>query len=122
MGQDFILSRTEVTFDEGSTSGNSINIFVDILNDTLVEGTENFTLTGSVAPPASFSGSITISIIDNDGKWVYLYISVKMSMKILQCYLVDLHIVRSILIIGASLGEPHTNALHVCVFLVTVII
>ena len=71
MGQDFILSRTEVTFGVGSESGNGINIIVDILDDLLVEGTENFTLTGSVAPPASFvGGPVTVSIIDNDGKWV----------------------------------------------------
>ena len=69
MGQDFILSRTEVTFGEGSGSGNVINIFVDILDDLLVEGTENFTLTGSVAPPAFFvGGPVTVTIIDNDGK------------------------------------------------------
>ena len=68
MGHDFNLSRTEVTFGIGANDGARITIFVDILDDTLVEGTENFTLTGSVAPPASFSGSITVSIIDNDGK------------------------------------------------------
>ena len=71
MGQDFILSRTEVTFREGSDSDNTINFFVDIRDDLLVEGTENFILTGSVAPPASFvGGPVTVSIIDNDGKWV----------------------------------------------------
>ena len=68
MGHDFNLSRTEVTFDIGANDGARITIFVDILDDTLVEGTENFTLAGSVTPPASFSGSITVSIIDNDGK------------------------------------------------------
>ena len=68
MGQDFNLPKTEVTFGAGTNDGNRITYFVNILDDTLVEGTENFTLTGSVAPPASFSGSITVSIIDNDGK------------------------------------------------------
>ena len=71
MGQDFLLSRTEVTFALGTNDGNVISTFVDILDDLLVEGTENFTLTGSVAPPASFvGGPVTVSIIDNDGKWV----------------------------------------------------
>ena len=92
MGQDFILSRTEVMFGVGSNSGNSINIFVQILDDTLVEGTENFTLTGSVAPPASFGSSITVSIIDNDdnnGKCVCLCISISKPVNwILQYYLV----------------------------------
>jgi len=75
VGQDFNLSRTEVTFDVGATNGNRINIFVNILDDTLMEGTENFTLTGSVATPASFGSSITVSIIDDDdnnGKSVHL--------------------------------------------------
>ena len=85
MGQDFTLPRTEVTFAGGSISSNTINILVDFLDDLLVEGTENFTLTGSVAPPALFVGSpVTVTIIDNDGKWVCLCISVKMSMKVLQ--------------------------------------
>ena len=68
MGQDFNLSRTEVTFGIGTNDGFIITIFASILDDPLVERTESFTLTGSVAPPASFSGSITVSIIDNDGK------------------------------------------------------
>ena len=76
VGQDFILSRTEVTFRAGTTDGNTIRVFVDILDDTLVEGTEDFTLTGSVAPPASFGSSITVSIIDDDGKCVCLCISI----------------------------------------------
>ena len=89
VGQDFSLSRTEFTFDAGSNSGNSINIFVQILDDTLVEGTENFTLTGSVAPPASFGSSITVSIIDDDGKCVCLCISISKPVNwILQYYLV----------------------------------
>ena len=69
VGLDFILYQTELTFAEGTSSGDII--FVDILDDLLVEGTENFTLTGSVAPPALFvGGPVTVSIIDNDGKCV----------------------------------------------------
>ena len=69
MGLDFILYQTELTFAEGTNNGDII--FVDILDDLLVEGTENFTLTGSVAPPALFVGGlVTVSIIDNDGKCV----------------------------------------------------
>jgi len=69
VGQDFTLSRTEVTFALGTNDGNVISAFIDILDDLLVEGTENFTLTGSVAPPALFvGGPVTVSIIDNDGK------------------------------------------------------
>ena len=69
VGQDFILSRTEVTFALGTNDGNVISVSVDILDDLLVEGMENFTLTGSVAPPALFvGGPVTVTIIDNDGK------------------------------------------------------
>ena len=89
VGQDFSLSRTEVIFGMGANSGSSINILVQILDDTLVEGTENFTLTGSVAPPASFGSSITVSIIDDDGKCVCLCISISKPVNwILQYYLV----------------------------------
>lgn len=89
VGQDFTLSRTEVTFALGTNDGNVISAFVDILDDLLVEGTENFTLTGSVAPPASFGSSITVSIIDDDGKCVCLCISISKSVNwILQYYLV----------------------------------
>ena len=48
VGRDFTLSRTEVTFALGTNDGNVISV----LDDPLVEGTESFTLTGSVAPPA----------------------------------------------------------------------
>ena len=69
MGQDFTLSRTEVTFGLGTNDGNIISVFVDILDDLFIEGTENFTLTGSVAPPASFVGRpVMVKIIDDDGK------------------------------------------------------
>lgn len=57
-----------MTFAIGTNDGNTITIFASILDDPFVEGTESFTLTGSVAPPATFSGSITVSIIDDDGK------------------------------------------------------
>ena len=69
VGLDFIFFQTELTFTEGTSDGDVI--FIDILDDILVEGTENFTLTGSVAAPASFvGGPVTVSIIDNDGKCV----------------------------------------------------
>ena len=69
VGLDFILYQTELTFAEGTNNGDII--FVDILDDLLVEGTENFTLTGSVTPPALFvGGPVTVTIIDNDGKCV----------------------------------------------------
>ena len=73
-GQDFTLNRSEVTFDIGANNGNTINVFVDVLDDLLVEGTECFTLSGSIstttaAPGASFVGDpATVCILDNEGK------------------------------------------------------
>ena len=49
MGEDFNLSRTEVTFEIGADNGNTITVFVDVLDDLLAEGTENIVLSGSVA-------------------------------------------------------------------------
>lgn len=73
MGEDFTLSRTVVTFDFGEDDGNRRVTFVHVLDDPLVEGTESFTLSGSVtAPYASFVGDpVTIDIIDDDSKCVY---------------------------------------------------
>ena len=71
MGQDFTLSQTEVTFDIGANDGNTIAAFVDVLDDLLVEGTENIVLSGSVAAPASFvGGPVTVRILDDDSKCV----------------------------------------------------
>ena len=71
-GADFMLVRDEVTFDIGANDGNTISVPINILDDMLVEGTETFTLTGSVVTSgtgATFvGGSVTISIVDNDGK------------------------------------------------------
>ena len=80
MGQDFTLSRSTVTFDIGANDGNTIIVFVDVLDDVLVEGTECFTLSGSIstttaAPGASFvGGPATVCILDNEGRYAWLYL------------------------------------------------
>ena len=77
VGLDFNLSRTEVTFDVGANDGNTINVFVDVLDDLLVEGTECFTLAGAIstttaAPGSTFvGGGVTVCIADNDCKCVH---------------------------------------------------
>ena len=76
-GQDFTLSRTEVTFDQGANDDNSITVFIDVQDDFLVEGTETFTLSGGIGSPAAsgstFVGSdATVSIADNDCKFVWM--------------------------------------------------
>ena len=74
VGLDFNLSRTEVTFDIGANDGNVITVFVDVLDDLLVEGTESFTLSGAIstttaAPGSTFvGGDVTVTILDDDGK------------------------------------------------------
>ena len=67
-----MLFSDQVIFDIGANDGNTISVPISILDDLLVEGTETFTLTGSVVTlgmGATFvGGSVTISILDNDGK------------------------------------------------------
>ena len=58
-----------MTFDVGAIDGTTLTVIVDILDDLLVEGTENIVLSGRVASPASFvGGPATVSILDDDGK------------------------------------------------------
>ena len=76
MGEDFTLSRSEVTFDIGANDGNTITVIVDVLDDLLVEGTETFTLTGGIRSTAAagavfVGGPATVSILDDDGKFGY---------------------------------------------------
>ena len=90
MGQDFNLSQSEVTFELGANDGNTITVFVDILDDLFVEGTESFTLSGSIGSPSApgsgstsgqdsgsgsegsqaafVGGPVTVSIFDDEGK------------------------------------------------------
>ena len=71
MGEDYVLSRNEVTFDIGANDGNTITIIVDVLSDALVEGTEDVVLSGSVDAPASFvGGPVTFNIVDDDCKCI----------------------------------------------------
>ena len=69
---DYNLVRNEVTFDQGANNGNTISLVIDIIDDLFVEGTETFTISGSVnAPQTSFaSGQDTavVTITDNDCK------------------------------------------------------
>ena len=70
-GSDFNLIRDMVTFDQGANNGNVITTTIDVLDDPLVEGTETFIISGSVAPPASFvtgRDTANVTILDNDGK------------------------------------------------------
>ena len=70
MGEDFTLPQTSVTFISGTPTGDTQSVFITIIDDDDVEGTESLLLTGIVAPPASFLGdsTITVTIMDDDGK------------------------------------------------------
>lgn len=60
-----------MTFDLGTNNGNTITTFVNILDDDLVEGTEDVVLAGSVNAPASFvGGPATFNIPDDDCKCI----------------------------------------------------
>ena len=67
-----MLVRDQVTFDSGGNGGNTISLPIIIQDDLPVEGTETFTLTGSVVTTGTIAtfagGSAVISILDDDGK------------------------------------------------------
>ena len=70
-GDDFHLLRHEVTFVQGATTGNTQNVSIDIIDDSLVEETESFVISGSITAPASFvpgRDTTTVNILDNDGE------------------------------------------------------
>ena len=60
-----------MTFVHGATTGNTQNVSIDIIDDSLVEGTESFVVSGNVTAPASFvpgGDTVTVNIMDNDGE------------------------------------------------------
>ena len=83
-----------VTFDQGSNHENTINTFIDVVDDLVVEGIETIVVSGSVA---STSGSVplsfvtgrdttTITIADNDSKcWLFSLLS-EYRFKIDECF------------------------------------
>ena len=70
-GADFSLVSTALTFGMGSGDDDTMDIMVTLLDDLLVEGTENYTLSISVSSgPASVGalGTVTVNIADDDGE------------------------------------------------------
>ena len=60
-----------MTFDQGATTGNTQSASIEIIDDALVEETESFVVSGNVTAPASFvpgGDTVTVNILDNDGK------------------------------------------------------
>ena len=65
-----------MTFYQGTTTGNTQNASVKIIDDSLVEGTESFAVSGDVTAPASFvpgGDTATVTILDNDGECGWLH-------------------------------------------------
>ena len=63
-----------MTFLQGATTGNTQSASIEIIDDSLVEGTESFVVSGNVTAPASFvpgGDTATITILDNDGECGY---------------------------------------------------
>ena len=60
-----------MTFHQGATTGNTQNASVEIIDDSLVEGTEIFAVSGNVAATTLFvpgGDTATVTILDNDGE------------------------------------------------------
>ena len=81
-GDDFSLANSILKFDTNVTFAQDANgsyvqvLAINILDDHLLEGTENFVISGTVTTPASFvpgGGMVTVDILDNDGKFELLY-------------------------------------------------
>ena len=63
-----------MTFDQGATTGNTQSALIEINDDSLVEGTESFAISGNVTAPASFvpgGDTSTVTILDDDGECEY---------------------------------------------------
>ena len=68
---DFHLVFQRLTLCQGTSNGNVQSLVVDITDDSLVEGTESFVISGSATAPASFvpgQDLTTVKILDNDGE------------------------------------------------------
>ena len=64
-----------MTFVQGATTGNNQSASIEIIDDSLLEGTENFVVSGNVTAPASFvpgRDTATVTILDNDGECGYV--------------------------------------------------
>ena len=59
-----------MTFDQGTNDSNVQVFIINIWDDQLLEGTENFVVSGSVMAPALFvpgGDTVTLDILDIDG-------------------------------------------------------
>ena len=81
-GDDFSLANstltfyTNVTFDQDGNDSYVQVLVISIWDDQLLEGTENFVISGTVTTPASFvpgGDTVTVDILDNESKLELAY-------------------------------------------------
>ena len=63
-----------MTFDQGANDSN-VQVLINIWDDQLLEGTENFVVSGNVTVPATFvpgGDMVTVNILDDAGKFQLL--------------------------------------------------
>ena len=64
------IDSATLTFSAGSVAGAAQSLSVEIVDDLVVEGSEQFSLTitdsSPSAQPVSGRGTVTVTIIDND--------------------------------------------------------
>ena len=71
VNEDFHLVFQSLTLCRGTRNDNVQSLVIDITDDSLVEGTESFVISGDATAPASFvpgRDSATVNILDNDGE------------------------------------------------------
>ena len=65
-----------MTFDQANNDSYTQVLAINIWDDQLLEGTENFVISGNVTPPASFvagGDTVTVYILDDNGKLELFY-------------------------------------------------
>ena len=73
VNEDFVLVFPTLTLCKGTNNSNVQSLAVDIIDDSVAEGTESFVISGDATAPASFvpdRDSAIVNILDNDGVWL----------------------------------------------------
>ena len=73
VNEDFVLLFPTLTLCRGTNDNNVQSLVVDIIDDSVPEGTESFNIFGDATAPASFvtdRDSAIVNILDNDGAWL----------------------------------------------------
>ena len=85
MANSTLTFDTNVTFDQSTNDSNVQVLAISIWDDQLLEGTENFVISGNVTPSASFvagGNMVTVDILDSDGKFAVVYAKLHGALKL----------------------------------------